>query len=134
MGDDFSHNRVRDLRTDALPVAQAVSLIETLIVLFIISIMMGLLFPALMAARGKALTIQCQNNVRQLELALSNAISHQHRFPPPNRWTVDLLKWMEEEPLADAMAHGIPEGCRFPAAKVDAMSVAIPGIEHGCER
>ena len=88
----------------------AASLLELIIVLFIISVMFGMLFPALQAARSKADSVACQNNVRQVGMALSRAIDVMDRFPQPNRWTIDILKWMEERPLADHIAaYGIPK-------------------------
>jgi type II secretory pathway pseudopilin PulG len=113
MGEDFSYERARDSHDDALNARRAVSLLETIIVLFIIGLMMGLLFPAIQAARHRALAFQCQNNLNQLSLALSQSISTTKRFPQPNRWTVDLLRWMEEVPLADTIPAVIPTGAVF---------------------
>jgi type II secretory pathway pseudopilin PulG len=85
------------------------SLLELIVVLFIIGVMCGLLFPALQAARSKADSVACQNNVRQVGMALSQAIDVMDRFPQPNRWTIDILKWIEERPMADHIAtYGIP--------------------------
>jgi type II secretory pathway pseudopilin PulG len=85
-------------------------LLELIIVLFIIGTMCALLFPALQAARSKADSVACQNNVRQVGMALSRAIDVMDRFPQPNRWSIDCLKWMEERPLADHIAaYGIPK-------------------------
>ncbi|HVT28771.1 MAG TPA: hypothetical protein VHE81_12225 [Lacipirellulaceae bacterium] len=104
-----SHQRVRG----------GASLLELIIVLFIISIMASLLFPALQAARAKAASTVCQNNLRQLGFALSRCIDVTKRFPQPNRWTVDILKWIEERPLADQLAvNGIPTGTQLPRPKL----------------
>src|SRR3954466_15593750 len=106
MGEHFSYQWARDSHDNALHARRAVSLLETIIVLFIIGLMMALLFPAVQAARHRALVVQCQNNIRQLQLALGSAVSSLHRFPTQTSWTVDCLRWMEEQPLADAMAQG----------------------------
>ncbi len=96
-------------------VCLAASLLELIIVLFIISVMFGMLFPALQAARSKADSVACQNNVRQVGMALSRSIDVMDRFPQPNRWTIDILKWMEERPLADHIAAaGIPKDGQLP--------------------
>jgi hypothetical protein len=88
----------------------AASLLELIIVLFIIGVMCAMLLPALQAARSKADSVACQNNVRQVGMALSRAIDVKDRFPPPNQWTIECLKWMEERPLADYIAnYGIPK-------------------------
>jgi type II secretory pathway pseudopilin PulG len=84
------------------------SLIELLVVLFIIAIMLGLLLPALQSARNRALTVQCQNNVRQLGFALQRFMGTKKRLPAYEHWTIDVLKYMEEDALADALANGIP--------------------------
>jgi hypothetical protein len=88
----------------------AASLLELIVVLFIIGVMCSLLFPALQAARSKADSVACQNNVRQVGTALHRAIDVMDRFPEPNHWTIDILKWMEERPMADHIArYGIPK-------------------------
>jgi prepilin-type N-terminal cleavage/methylation domain-containing protein len=46
----FSYNRVRDSHDGALRVRRGVTLVETLVVLFIMSIMLWLLLPAFQAA------------------------------------------------------------------------------------
>src|SRR6476620_4597957 len=85
------------------------TLLELLVVLFIISVMAGLLFPAIQSARGTAHATACQNNLRQLNQGLRQCVATSKRFPAPNRWTVDILKWIDEWPLADEIAGGIPK-------------------------
>jgi len=106
----------RDARRSQTPERSrfGVSLLELIIVLFIIGMMASMLFPALQAARRKAKGSECQNNLRQLGLALGQYIHVAKRFPAPNRWTVDILRWIEEEPLAMQMAAGIPPNADFP--------------------
>lgn len=94
------------------------SLIELIVVLFIIAVMMGLMFPAIQAARSKADTTACQNNVRQLGYAVSQYINTQKRFPAPNQWTIAVLKYVEEWPLAQAVANGIPKGAKIGRPKL----------------
>jgi type II secretory pathway pseudopilin PulG len=93
---------------------RAASLIELLVVLFIMGTMMGLLLPALQRARLRADETVCDNNVRQLQMALSQFIGTKKRFSAPHEWTVDMLPWMEQRPLADIMKQGYSLGADFP--------------------
>ncbi len=61
-----------------------VSLIELIVVLFIIGLMMSFLLLALQSARAKAASTACQNNVRQVGFALSRFIEAKKRFPLPH--------------------------------------------------
>jgi prepilin-type N-terminal cleavage/methylation domain-containing protein/prepilin-type processing-associated H-X9-DG protein len=58
------------------------TLVELLVVITIISILIALLLPAVQAAREAARRAQCQNNLKQLGLALHNYLSSQNCFPP----------------------------------------------------
>ena len=93
-------------------------MIELIVVLFIISIMAGLLFPAIQKARSRVNANVCQNNVRQLSVAVSRFIDSKKRFPAPNEWPVDTLKYIEEWPLADAIANGIPKDAKLGRPKL----------------
>jgi hypothetical protein len=90
------------------------SLIELLVVIFIMGIMMSLLLPALQRVRSRADETVCDNNVRQLQMALGQFIGSKDHFPAPNHWTVDLLPWIEERPLADVMKGGYAMDAQLP--------------------
>ena len=56
----------------------------------------------------------CENNVRQLSMGLRGYINTTKKFPVPNRWTVDMLKWTDEWPLAEAMKGNFDPNANFP--------------------
>jgi prepilin-type N-terminal cleavage/methylation domain-containing protein len=58
------------------------TLVELLVVIAIIGVLVGLLLPAVQSAREAARRAACQNNVRQLALAVSLYESAQKKFPP----------------------------------------------------
>jgi prepilin-type N-terminal cleavage/methylation domain-containing protein len=104
------------------------TLVELLVVIAIIGILVALLLPAIQAAREAARRSQCQNNMKNLGLAILNFEQTKKQFPLGVQtedhdatgslagqlqsasdgqhlyanWAIQILPYMEEQPLYDS--------------------------------
>ena len=93
------------------------TLVELLVVIAIIGILVALLLPAIQAAREAARRAQCQNNLKQMTLALLNFSDTTKEFPRGAYtgrlksdqdglgWATKILPHIEEQPLYDKLVH-----------------------------
>lgn len=94
------------------------TLVELLVVIAIIGILIALLLPAVQAAREAARRAQCQNNLKQIGLALHNYHDSYRRFPPAYvidtrnlnwcSWAVMILPQLEQGALFDRYDTRVP--------------------------
>ncbi len=112
------------------------TLIELLVVIAIIGILIGLLLPAVQAARESARLTQCANHLKQLSLAcIQHQETHGH-FPTcgwgykwagvpdrgfglqqPGGWMYNVLPFMEQQSLHDLGLGGTPAQRRTASAR-----------------
>ena len=96
-----AHDRPRSRRT-------GFTLIELLVVIAIIAILVSLLLPAVQQAREAARKAQCQNNLKQIGLAMHNYQATHKVFPfgwntIGAGWTAMILPQLDQAPLYDSL-------------------------------
>lgn len=90
------------------------TLVELLVVIAIIGVMVGLLLPAVQAARESARRMSCSNNLRQLGLAVHNYESSYRVLPRAGTLDADfsvqarLLPFVEQSGLYESLDFGVP--------------------------
>jgi prepilin-type N-terminal cleavage/methylation domain-containing protein len=90
----------------------AFTLIELLVVISIISVLIGLLLPAVQRVREAANRLSCTNNLKQIGLAMHHYENVMERLPPSRldvgyaTWAVLILPFLEQDNLYHQWAIG----------------------------
>ena len=114
------------------------TLVELLVVITIIGVLIALLLPAVQSAREAARQTQCQNNLKQLALAIDQHVTATGRYPSngwghtyigdadrgsddkqPGGWIYNVLPYLEQQGLRD-VGQGLD-----PTAKSQAMLAVV---------
>ena len=114
------------------PSRQALKLVELLVVIAIIGLLVGLLLPAVQSARESARLMTCNNNLKQIGLAVHAYHNSQSCLPPARitytylGWSTFLLPYMEQAALHDQFDLGRP--CR----EQPAQAMQTPVAQYVC--
>lgn len=110
------------------------TLVELLVVIAIIGVMVGLLLPAVQAAREAARRMSCGNNFKQIGLGLHNYHAAYNKLPSAGYGTrmhtgrlnclVGILPFVEQQALWEQISNPL----QVPAGTTPTPSGAINGI------
>lgn len=89
---------------------RGLSLIEVLVVIAILGIIIALVLPAIQSAREAARRLQCENNLKQIGLAINNYSASLGVYPRTGTWVSThavLLPYLDNKPLYNALNFSV---------------------------
>ncbi len=89
----------------------AFTLIEIIVVMFVIAIILAITIPAVMHARESARRVQCLNNLKSIALAINSHLDQKNYYPrEENSYSafVFMLPFLEQTPLFNSFNLTLP--------------------------
>lgn len=132
----------RQTRSDR-GIASGFTLVELLVVIAIIGVLIGLLLPAVQAARESARRTMCNNNLKQIGLALHNYHDARRAFPQAYKvetiatpfdnmgywsWAALITPYMELQTTYDTLRVGTTDPSASLAANQSAFLAPVPAF------
>jgi prepilin-type N-terminal cleavage/methylation domain-containing protein len=114
------------------------TLVELLVVIGIIGVLIALLLPAVQRAREASARVQCQNNLKQMVLAVHNHESAQRTLPyskrtvkPQRSWAPDILPYLEQANFVSNVNYNLEQNWWRTSAESDDPKIPNQAIPNG---